>query len=148
MELFSWWPEEIFRENRNERGKRRTVEKLHPYILRFAKNKTWLLAIIDATHGHYYSRHYRRQENKCFYFFKFIITFITFKSLAVLWFETKVSSLGLATSFWLCLLWEDFLTLLFSLDLNKLRFTISEILVRIEFSITMVQPRCVKIRLE
>ena len=31
--------------------------------------------------------------------------------------------------------------MLFSLDLNKLRFTISESLVLIEFSITMVRPR-------
>lgn len=71
MELSSGWPEEIFREKRDERGERRTVEKLHPYILRFAKNKTWLLAIIDATHGHY-NRHYRRQENKCFLIYYYI----------------------------------------------------------------------------
>ena len=140
--LSSWWPvgHLILEENRKRATYCRGI--LHPYILRFAKNKIWLLAITDATHGQYY----RRQENKC-YFFQFIIIFITFKSLAVLWFETKVSSLGLVTSFWLCLLWEDFLTLLFSLDLNKLRFTISESLVRIEFSITMVQPTCVNTKI-
>ena len=86
------------------------------------------------------------EATKCFNLFVNSLLF-TFRSLAVLWFETKVSSLWFATSFWLwwcllaarlprsgCLLLSR---LLFSLDLNMLRLTSSDSRVRIEFSITI-----------
>ena len=68
-----------------------------------------------------------------------VLGVITVKSLTVLLLETKVSSLGLPTSFCFCTAFcvPLTLTLLFSLVLNILRLTISVNLVRREFSITI-----------